>query len=109
MSIDISRLGKAAQAQILKQLRENEKRRIEKQGTGNREQGTGGRGKRISPQGRNDDGGNTSSGASRHLPLKGKANSSGATRQPSKGKADSSGAGLKRMIRRKKRGKIYDH
>lgn len=38
MSIDISRLGKAAQAQILKQLRENEKRRIEKQGTGNRHQ-----------------------------------------------------------------------
>ena len=74
MSIDISRLGKAAQAQILKQLRENEKRRIEReQGSRIKDQGSGGRGKRISPQGRNDDGGNTSSGASRHLPLKGKA------------------------------------
>ena len=74
MSIDISRLGKAAQAQILKQLRENEKRKIEReQATGNRHQASGERGKRISPQGRNDDGGNTSSGASRHLPIKGKA------------------------------------
>ena len=42
MSIDISRLGKAAQAQILKQLRENEKRKIEReQATGNRHQASG--------------------------------------------------------------------
>lgn len=67
MSIDISKLGKAAQAQILKQLRENEKRRIEREDA--KKQGRDSHGLRP----RNDKERNTSSGALHHLSIKGKA------------------------------------